>query len=519
MNLNSISAHQVLADPFFPQLKGFLIQASGLAYYQDKDEEMANRVASRLSHLGLEGCGHYLALVRDEAVGGRELDALMAELTIGETYFFRHQELFDALRDLAIPERIGQNRPARRLRIWSAGCASGAEPYSICILLDQEFGGLLADWDVSIVATDVNRAALAKARQGHFEEWAFRSTSEEIKRRYFLPSGKAWTILPKFQSRVSFQYHNLVQHPFPSLIDNLAGFDLILCRNVMIYFSAEVIRRLVKQFHECLVEGGWLLVGHAEPNPEFFSDFRPVLTPGAVLYRRVSGPSAGQPEGLSPAGLPAQPATPAFTSGCAGSSSPVVPAPFQFPAVSFSMPSLLTWSPPILKAENPPDPLAAKPLTLGQEGASRVGLTSPSPSDAVSAGPEEALAEVRSLADQARWEEAATACSRAMKGNRLEPRLHFYVALVQEQLGQVSEAEESLRKALYLDRNFVLAHYHLGILLQRRSDAGRAGRCFENALRILSAMSPDAVFEDADGATAGSLAEMTRMHLEVLGPG
>src|SRR5205085_3181688 len=119
-----------------------------------------------------------------------------------------------------------------------------------------------------------NREFLARAREGRFEEWAFRSTPAELRRDCFVRSGNTWLVAPRFREGVSFQYHNLVTHPFPSLLNNLFAFDLILCRNVTIYFSTDIVRRIVDHFHHCLVEGGWLLVGHAEPNTESFRAFR-----------------------------------------------------------------------------------------------------------------------------------------------------------------------------------------------------------------------------------------------------
>ena len=118
------------------------------------------------------------------------MDALIEEVTIGETYFFRHREHFDALRDLVLPDLIARNAGQRRLRIWCAGCADGAEPYSLSILLRRELAHLLFGWEVSILGTDINRQCLAIAREGRFEEWSLRSTSEDVKQACFAEKGK-----------------------------------------------------------------------------------------------------------------------------------------------------------------------------------------------------------------------------------------------------------------------------------------------------------------------------------------
>lgn len=145
---------------------------------------------------------------------------------------------------------------------------------------------------MSILGTDVNRQCLARAREGRFEEWALRGLPEGLRRGCFTAVGREWHLAPEYRKGVSFQYHNLVTHPFPSLLHELADFDLILCRNVTIYFAPEIVRRLVDQFHRCLADGGWLVVGHAEPNVEWLRAFRTVKTPGqsCTSGRRRSRP-------------------------------------------------------------------------------------------------------------------------------------------------------------------------------------------------------------------------------------
>jgi len=259
MSREALSPDLLVADVYYRNLKNYLIESTGLAYYLDKDSELAEKIAKRLEALNMSGCSAYLALLRDGQAGEAELDELVADLTIGETYFFRHEEQFDALRRTILPDIIRRNAPRRQIRIWSAGCATGAEAYSISILLRREFAGQLAGWDVSIVGTDINRRFLAQAREGHFGDWALRGTGEEIKSTCFLQSARSWRIRDEYREGIALQYHNLVKHPYPSLLHNLAAFDLILCRNVMIYFSHEVIQDCINRFWNSLVDGGWLL--------------------------------------------------------------------------------------------------------------------------------------------------------------------------------------------------------------------------------------------------------------------
>lgn len=455
----------VLGDPFFPRLKALVIETTGMAFYADKDEDLARIVADRMAATGLGACARYLDLIADSVRGRAEMDALVAELTIGETYFFRHKEQFDALRDIILPEVLARNESSRSLRIWSAGCATGPEPYSVAIMLKREFGHRIAGWHVSIVGTDINQKFLARARDGRYDEWAFRATPDSVRRDCFEPVGKQWRIKPEFRDLVSFQYHNLIRNRFPSLLDNLAALDVIICRNVVIYFSRETVAGLVPCFRESLVDGGWLVMGHAEPNIELFRDFRTVNTEGAVLYQRVDRPA---------------------------------PAPVVAPRVVLPAPEPPRRARPVPRTSAAPKPTAARPRAAA-----------PPSGDAVAA--------IRALADQGKWGEALAACDRLIAANALDVHAHFYRALVAEQLGDGEGCETSLRRAIYLDRHFILPHYHLGLFLWRRNDAAGAARSFRNVLALLRQLPDDHVLEHGDDITAGQLRETVGMHLDLIG--
>ena len=296
MNPTLPPPRELLGDPLYSRLKEYLIQSTGLVYYTDKDADLARRIGRRLSGFGFHNCAPYLELLHDPHRGPSEMDALIAEVTIGESYFFRHAEHFDALRELVLPDLIDRNARHRRLRIWCAGCADGAEPYSLSILLRRELAHLLPGWQVSILGTDINRQYLTIAREGRYEEWSLRATSNELRRACFEQEGKRWTIAPEYKTGVSFQFHNLVENPFPPQLDDLSAFDLIICRNVMIYFGSELMQRLVRQFHDCLAPGSWLLVGPSEPNMTCFTAFRPVNAPGVTLYQKPAGPATNVAE-------------------------------------------------------------------------------------------------------------------------------------------------------------------------------------------------------------------------------
>jgi len=474
---------RLLGDPGWPRLKEYLIDSTGMYYFNDKDAELARQVRPRLSPSGARDCTSYLALLRDGTAGEAELDELIGELTIGETFFFRHQEQFDALREIVLPEIIKRKGDRGQLRVWSAGCALGAEPYSVSILLQRDLASLLAGWEIFILGTDINRKFLAAAQRGQFRDWTLRSSPDAFKQSCFTGSSDSWTIRDRYRKGVTFQYHNLVKHPFPSMVTSLFAFDIIFCRNVTMYFHSEVRSKILAQLRECLVDGGWLLVGPSEPDIRSFRIFRTVIAPGATLYQRRDDFEADR------AGVPAEPA-PAPTLA-------PTPAPVRTEDWLANLP-LLDSTPPVWPAEAPREP--------------EVLRKRPKPAEPVS--PE--LAEIVRLADRGESQGAARACDALLQKDRLNVRAHFYQALVLEQVGSQAESEQALRRALYLDRNLVLAHYHLGLLLQKKGDLKGAARSFRNAGRLLSAMDDGQTFAEGDGISVADLKELAEMQLEVV---
>jgi len=370
------------------------------------------------------------------------MDILITNLTIGETYFFRDPAQFTAIRNIIFPDILERNKSSKRLRIWSAGCATGAEPYSLAILLQLDLSERIAGWQVDIHATDLNRSSLAQAAEGKFREWALRSMPVAVKRECFSNDGLVWTIHPRFKEWISFHHSNLTDSVFCK--PSAGRFDLILCRNVMIYFASEMTRRLVGQFHESLEDGGWLVVSATDYNLHDYTAFDMVSATGTRLYRKMAPPRA-QTE--------------------------VAPEP--------------------VVVSRPP---AKQPVPVQAGMADMEGL--------------------RQLTDRGDWQGAAERSQRMLTQDRLNPAIHFYQALIFENLGIVDQSERSLRQAIYLDRSFALAHYHLGLALKRDRQTGAAARSFENVLRVLAGTPDLAIVTAGPGLTVTDLRGLARMQLE-----
>lgn len=440
----------VSEDLGYNRLKDDLIASTGLAFYEDRDKLLTAVIEARLSVRGLRNCSSYSELLADGEGGNAEMDVLIDQLTVGETSFFRDAEQFAAIRDVILPDILERNRSSRRLRIWSAGCSSGAEPYSLAILLERELGDRIAGWQIEIDATDLNRHCLAQAAEGRFRAWALRTTSANVKKECFSMEGVNWTIHPQFKRWISFHYMNLVGGEFSTPLNAGAHFDLILCRNVMIYFAPEVIRRVIGQLHQSLEDQGWLVVGLSEHNVENFKAFRRVDSNGARFYQKVPDPP------------------------------PRVQA-----AVVVELTAVIPEPQPLAAALRPP---------AGNHTADMEGL--------------------RQLADRGDWQAAAEYGQRLLARDKLNPAVHFYQALIFEKLGIVDQSERSLRQAIYLDRNFALAHYHLGLALKRDRQVPGAARSFGNVLKVLAGIPDHEMVTAGPGITVTDLKELAKMHLE-----
>ena len=251
----------------------------------------------------------YYELLRDKnnPTGKAELERLLHTLTIGETHFFRDEAQFNALATYVLPELIARKRAAAaavgpginpQLRIWSAGCATGEEAYSIAILLSE----LLPDidrWHILILATDINQESLDRARQAHYSDWSFREArAKALRPNYFTynPTSNArfdsgrYLLRDDIRQMVTFTSLNLIEDDYPAIHNNTISMDLILCRNVTIYFTEAATRQVVKRFYEALENSGWLAVGHAEPSLTIYRAFQTRTFPNTVLYQKTGQP-------------------------------------------------------------------------------------------------------------------------------------------------------------------------------------------------------------------------------------
>lgn len=276
---------------------------AGLAMSAAERDTLIHAVAARFRASNKKCLESYISSLEDRSSADGELSKLIIELVVSESYFFRGEDHWQALKECVGPELIRDRRDVRRLRILCAGCASGEEPYTAAIVLAEHYGSL-AEWQVEIVGIDISSAALDRAKTGRYTSWALRGLPERYRKRYFREFGNEFELLPEIRRCVRFEQRSLLDDSDSRFWT--AGFDLILCRNVFIYFSPGAMRRAVDRFSQVLRPRGFLFLGHTETlrgvsrafhlrafNETFFYQLRPEGEPIDIdplfgLWRDVS---------------------------------------------------------------------------------------------------------------------------------------------------------------------------------------------------------------------------------------
>ncbi|NTX34753.1 chemotaxis protein CheR [Myxococcus sp. CA033] len=237
-------------------------------------------ISRAMARAGLSDFDEYRARITSDSAA---MDDLLTELTIGETYFFRTPEHFEFLRRMVLPALRERHGPDYTVKMWSAACSSGEEPYSMAALLMSEGWGE----HMAVYATDVSRASLARARRGHYGAWSMRGPWAERMRVHLRPEGRQYVLSPEVKQRVRFSYLNLALDTWPSPDSGIWKLDVVFCRNVLIYFNGSTIEAVARRLHASLGEGGVLFTGPSDPPLGGLAPLEPVLTEWGVFYRRL----------------------------------------------------------------------------------------------------------------------------------------------------------------------------------------------------------------------------------------
>ena len=470
--------------PAFEALKAFIVSTTGNVRLEEQDDLLLEKISRRIKFHELPSREAYLRLLRHGAQGSIELDCLIAELTIGETSFFRHQEQFDALRDHVLPACLRRNSDTRHLRIWSAGCANGAEAYSIALLVHTLLGDRYDAWNVAIIGSDINRTFLAEADIGQYSAWTLRDTPEMLRSALFVRHGGGWCVRERYRRDVRFVYHNLVSEQFRCFDKAVSSFDIIMCRNVMIYFDPATNKQLAERLAAALAVDGWLFTGPADFNPYLESTFTLEKLSGALIYRN----------------RPPRPHDATIRS-----------------AVSSAAVETSAKRSAEMAAVTPRNRTTAS-LRGGRRRRSEAAPLAGTRRDPrqPAAAPQHNIATLVELANTGQWAAAARYCEALLQADSCNAAAHYFYALVQQYSGSFEAAEHALKRAIYLDRKFALAHYQLGLVRKDARDIARCSRSFHNVLSALRDVPDDFPASPCGRITANDLRELATQQLAFL---
>ena len=459
-----------LTDSELSKVSEVIAARMGLHFPVEKWATLSRNLASAAKEFGFQEMNGFIQWLLSSELSNDQIRILASHLTIAETYFWREPQVFSALTDHILPELIKSKKKGEKsIRIWSAGCSTGEEPYSIAIALHKTIKKI-EDWNITILATDINPVALSKAEHGIYDTWSFRNSPAWLKSGYFRhKEDRQYKIIPEIKQMVTFTCLSLVEM---SAIRNSNTMDIIFCRNVLMYFTNEWITKISQNLFHSLSEDGWFVVSSSELSSQVFPQFTPVNFPGAVLYRKTINGSA-----------------------------------FSFPSIdskekevqltsTFSHPLPISPSPHLPISPSPHLPIPPSPLLPITHSSIQKHQAIPEETST------ERIFAIRSLANQGYLSEALSLCNEAIASYKLSSGLYFLRASILQEQDNYSDAIASLKQTIYIDPDYIMGHFAMGNLFIRLGNTRNANRYLNNALALLGKCEDDDILPESEGLSA-----------------
>lgn len=485
--------NETVPEPLLLDVSQRIARSMGLDFPLNRRADLLRGLRSAARELGFERLEAFLRCLAASPLTGHQVQLLAHHLTVGETYFFREPVVFDILERIILPEVKKQCGAAgQSMRIWSAGCCSGEEAYSLAISVRRSLGA--ASGQAAILATDINDQFLAKAKAAAFGEWSFRGVPRAVRKEYFKKEGRQkWRVSPLIRDMVEFESHNLAEGAPAGMANPGTPASLILCRNVLLYFTPEKAREIIEKLRGCLMEGGWLVLGANDIPSGGVPGLETVRLEGLTFFRK---PAAGGKRAENPE--PREIAVP------------------EMPVLEMPLPLAGNWEQG-WEALSRPAGEDRENETSGREQALRLYETGDyeqaarvlAASVRASGGDIEAMALLaRALANQNKFEEALAWSERVLDKEKVHPAMHYLRGTIFEAKGDPVEAAAAFQRALYARPELLAAHFALGNIARKQQKDALAQKHYRNAMELALKHGPEEIVEFSGGMTAAALAGM-----------
>ena len=502
--------------------RGLVAERLGLYFEDSKLDFLADVLRQRMEGTGCRQFSAYQNRISSFAGERSEIGALAEQLTVGETYFFRYAEHFRAFAEVVLPNRIQARCGNRRLRILSAGCASGEEPYSLAILIRERFPEL-ASWDVKILGFDVNSSVVEKAKRARYSPWSLRETPENLQVKYFHGAGRDFELDKTMRSAVTFEARNLAEDD--PLFWQRDSFDAVFCRNVTMYFTMDVTRSVVARIAQSLAPGGFFFLGHAETLRAVSNEFHLRHTHETFYYQRRE-----IYEKESAMTLPLETAehcsfrrpvpelvepNDSWFGAIRRASERIAQLTQERNGMDGSAPASTT---PPMSNPRPAawDRTVAIELLRREKFSEAMELLRALPSESKT-DPDAQLLIAVLLTNGGELSEAEKVCRHVLNLDELNAGAHYLMALCREHAGDQVGAVQHDQTASYLDSAFAMPHLHRGLVAKRSADVETARRELGRALPLLDREDASRILLFGGGFTREALVEFCRAELRSCG--
>lgn len=481
----------------------------GLHFPEDRQADLERILCETAPAFGFTDVVAFVEWLLSFPLQKSHRERLADYFTVGETYFFREKASFDVLEEHILPPLIRARGIEKRLRIWCAGCCTGEEAYSIAILLTRIIADW-KDWDITILATDINVTSLKKAITGKYAEWSFRNAPPWLKEGYFEKTADGYYVIyPSIKQMVTFEQLNLADDVYPSPFNNVYAMDMIFCRNVLMYFSPEYAKKAVNGFYQTLTDNGLLIVSLTETIKLSGSSFIPIHFHGTTFYQKSTkgGIADGGTKGKKVYGERKA------VRNTDENNFDVLPLPAVAAASAGFRDAAYRNTTKNIEEER-----AGKKgwqtsyenaLLLFEQGRyTEVENVISGWTGHELNNPKALTLLARICANQGKLDDAEMWCEKAIIADKCCAVNYYLLATIVMEKDLIEEAVSLLKRALYLDPHFALANFVLANLLMRIGNRKPAKKYLDNAFNLIAARNADEVVPESEGITAGRLLEI-----------